>query len=166
MHGADEIDTDLDGVFKVYIGHHGDAGARGADVILPAASFAEKDGTYVNMERRVQRSYRAVFAPGDAREDWAILRALSDVLGSKLPYDSFAALRARIAAEWPQLAEEGVAAAEGEIDFGSGGEFDAAPIGRSIRAFYLTNAIARASEVMQDCSATLVRGETVLEAAE
>ncbi|MBL8647065.1 MAG: NADH-quinone oxidoreductase subunit G [Sphingosinicella sp.] len=166
VHGADEIDTDLDGVFKVYIGHHGDAGARGADVILPAASFAEKDGTYVNMEGRVQRSYRAVFAPGDAREDWAILRALSEVLGSKLPYDSFAALRARIAAEWPQLAEEGVAAAEGEIDFGSGGEFDAAPIGRSIRDFYLTNAIARASEVMQDCSATLVRGETVLEAAE
>jgi NADH-quinone oxidoreductase subunit G len=166
VHGADEIDTDLDGVFKVYIGHHGDKGARGADVILPSASFAEKDGTYVNMEGRVQRSYRAVFAPGDAREDWAILRALSEVLGKKLPYDSFGALRARIAAEWPQLAEEGIAPADTEIDFGAGGEFDVAPIGRVIGDFYLTNAVARASEVMQDCSATLVRGETVLEAAE
>ena len=166
VHGADEIDTNLEGVFKVYIGHHGDLGARGADVILPSASFAEKDGTYVNMEGRVQRAYRAVFAPGDAREDWAILRALSEVLGNKLPYDSFAALRARIAAEWPHLAEEGIAPASGEIDFGTGSEFDAAPIGRFIHDFYLTNAVARASEVMQDCSATLLHGQPVLEAAE
>jgi NADH-quinone oxidoreductase subunit G len=166
VHGADEIDTNLEGVFKVYIGHHGDLGARGADVILPSASFAEKDGTYVNMEGRVQRAYRAVFAPGDAREDWAVLRALSEVLGNKLPYDSFAALRARIAAEWPHLAEEGIAPASGEIDFGTGSEFDAAPIGRFIHDFYLTNAVARASEVMQDCSATLLHGQPVLEAAE
>jgi len=167
VHGADEIGTDLDGVFKVYIGHHGDTGAHGADVILPSASFAEKDGTYVNMEGRVQRGYRAVFAPGDAREDWAILRALSEVLGNKLPYDSFAALRARIAAEWPHLAEEGIAPVEGDVDFGGGGEFDAAPIGRFIRDFYLTNAVARASTVMQECSVLLLNtGEPVLEAAE
>ena len=166
VHGADEIGTDLEGVFKVYIGHHGDLGARGADVILPSASFAEKDGTYVNMEGRVQRAYRAVFAPGDAREDWAILRALSEVLGNKLPYDSFAALRARIAAEWPHLAEEGIAPASGEIDFGTGGELDAAPIGRFIGDFYLTNAVARASEVMHACSSTLLHGAPALEAAE
>jgi NADH-quinone oxidoreductase subunit G len=165
VHGADEIDTDIDGVFKVYIGHHGDRGARGADVILPAASFAEKDGTYVNLEGRVQRSLRAVFPPGDARQDWAILRALSEALGTKLPYDSFDALRARIAAEWPQLAEDGLVPASGEIDFGKGGPFDDAPLAHAVTDFYLTNAIARASDVMHECSA-LARGETALEAAE
>ena len=163
--GADEIDTDMDGVFKIYIGHHGDKGARGADVILPAASFAEKDGIWVNMEGRVQHGQRAVFAPGDAREDWAILRALSDVVGKTLPYDSFAALRARTAAEWPHLGEEGIAAAEGPIDFGAGGDFDDTRIGYAVDDFYTTNAIARASDVMQECS-MMVRGELGLEAAE
>ena len=163
--GADEIDTDMDGVFKIYIGHHGDKGARGADVILPAASFAEKDGIWVNMEGRVQHGQRAVFAPGDAREDWAILRALSDVVGKTLPYDSFAALRARTAAEWPHLGEEGIAAAEGTIDFGAGGDFDDTRIGYAVDDFYTTNAIARASDVMQECS-MMVRGELGLEAAE
>jgi NADH-quinone oxidoreductase subunit G len=113
----------------------------------------------------VQRSLRAVFPPGDAREDWAILRALSDVLGAKLPYDSFAALRARIAAEWPQLAEDGLMPASGEIDFGKGGTFDDAPLAHAVTDFYLTNAIARASDVMHECTA-LARGETALEAAE
>jgi NADH-quinone oxidoreductase subunit G len=164
-HGADEIGTDFPGVFKIYIGHHGDRGARGADVILPAASFAEKPGTYVNMEGRVQQSLRAVFPPGDAREDWAILRALSDVFGKRLAYDSFDDLRARIAGEWPHLATIGLAPGDGHVDFGSGGSLDAAPFVSPVSDFYLTNAIARASDVMQDCSA-LARGETMLEAAE
>ena len=78
--------------FTVYIGSHGDNGAHDADVILPGATYTEKSGTWVNTEGRVQMGNRAGFAPGDAREDWAILRALSDVLGKKLPFDSLAAI--------------------------------------------------------------------------
>jgi NADH-quinone oxidoreductase subunit G len=169
IHGADEIDLQgLGGVFKIYIGHHGDKGAHVADVILPAASFAEKDGTYVNLEGRVQQSNRAVFPPGDAREDWAILRALSDVLGKTLPYDSFGELRARIGKEWPQLDEEGLLASEWSgIDFGEGGSLSDEPFAHPIDDFYLTNPIARASETMQECSELLLRGHEVeLEAAE
>ena len=87
--GADEIDI-APGAFVVYIGTHGDRGAHRADVILPGAAYPEKSGIYVNTEGRVQMAGRAAFPPGDAREDWAILRALSDVLGRKLPYDSLA----------------------------------------------------------------------------
>ena len=91
--GADEIDI-APGAFVVYIGTHGDRGAHRADVILPGAAYPEKSGIYVNTEGRVQMANRAAFPPGDAREDWAILRALSDVLGHRLPYDSLARLRA------------------------------------------------------------------------
>ncbi|MBU6208172.1 MAG: molybdopterin-dependent oxidoreductase, partial [Alphaproteobacteria bacterium] len=88
--GADEVDYSLFAdTFKVYLGHHGDAGAHAADVVLPAAAYTEKPGTYVNLEGRVQHSLRAVFPPGDAREDWTILRALSEVLGHTLPFDSY-----------------------------------------------------------------------------
>src|SRR5208282_126664 len=92
--GADEIDTKrLGRAFVVYQGHHGDAGAHRADVVLPGAAYTEKDATYVNTEGRVQLGRRAVFPPGDAREDWTILRALSEALGKTLPYDSLGALR-------------------------------------------------------------------------
>ena len=84
------------GTFVVYQGHHGDAGAQRADVILPGAAYTEKSGTYVNTEGRVQRGFRAVYPPGDAREDWAILRAFSAVIGKTLPYDTIEALRARM----------------------------------------------------------------------
>ena len=93
--GADEIEV-ASGPFVVYIGTHGDAGAHRADVILPGAAYPEKSGIYVNTEGRVQMAARASFPPGDAREDWAILRALSDVLGHTLPYDSLAQLRAAL----------------------------------------------------------------------
>ena len=87
--GADEVDYSLfKDSFKVYVGHHGDVGAHHADVVLPGAAYTEKSGTYVNLEGRVQRGERAIFPPGDAREDWAIFRALSDVLGHKLPFDT------------------------------------------------------------------------------
>ena len=86
------------GAFKVYIGHHGDAGASSADLVLPGAAYAEKHGTYVNLEGRVQRGERAVFPPGDAREDWAILRAVSELAGKTLPFDSFDQLRAAMVA--------------------------------------------------------------------
>jgi NADH-quinone oxidoreductase subunit G len=155
-------------VFKVYIGHHGDRGAHVADVILPAASFAEKSGTYVNMEGRVQRSLRAVFPPGDAREDWAILRALSDVLGQTLPYDDHDALRERIAGEWAHLGRTALAAAEWtDFEISASGTIGDTPVAYAIDNFYMTNPVARASEVMQECAAIVLGdGETVREAAE
>ncbi len=105
--GADEIDmTKTGGAFVVYIGTHGDAGAHRANVILPGAAYTEKSGTYVNTEGRVQQTNRAGFAPGEAKEDWAIIRALSDVLGKKLPFDSLAALRRKLYAESCRISAE------------------------------------------------------------
>src|SRR5262249_52958684 len=100
--GADEIDVPS-GAFVGYIGSHGDNGAHRADVILPGAAYPEKSGIYVNTEGRVQMGNRATFPPGEAREEWAIFRALSDVLGVKLPYDSLAALRQALFKDKPQL---------------------------------------------------------------
>ena len=100
--GADEIKVP-DGTFVVYIGTHGDRGAHRADVILPGAAYTEKSGIYVNTEGRVQMANRAAFPPGDAREDWAIVRALSEVLGKKLPYDSLGALRQAMFKAVPHL---------------------------------------------------------------
>ncbi len=163
--GADEVDySRFEGSFKVFIGHHGDVGAHAADVILPGAAYPEKNGTYVNLEGRVQFSNKAVFAPGDAREDWSILRALSDVLGHTLPFDSFDACHAAMVAALPALGEEGLAhfawappklagSPEGTLTY-------------PIKDFYLTNAIARASATMQRCSAELLHGDEMLEAAE
>ncbi|KAH2824035.1 hypothetical protein KXV85_001182, partial [Aspergillus fumigatus] len=100
--GADETKV-ADGTFVVYIGTHGDRGAHRADVILPGAAYTEKSGIYVNTEGRAQMANRAAFPPGEAREDWAIIRALSDVLGKKLPYDSLAQLRQAIFKAVPHL---------------------------------------------------------------
>ena len=108
--GADSLDYGaFDKSLKVYIGHHGDAGAHAADIILPAASYAEKDGTYVDTEGRVQFAEKAVFTPGDAREDWTILRALADAFGVNVGFDSFAQLLSAMIAAVPALGEEGVA---------------------------------------------------------
>jgi NADH-quinone oxidoreductase, chain G len=156
--GADEIDMAKTGnAFVVYIGTHGDAGAHRADVILPAATYTEKSGTYVNTEGRVQQTTRATFAPGDAREDWAILRALSDVLGKRLPFDSLAQLRARLYGEYPHLAEIDEIAPGDEAHISAaaaiGGQVTNAAFASPIKDFYLTNPIARASAVMAECSA-------------
>ena len=164
--GVDE--TDLSGFansFKVYIGTHGDRGAHAADVILPGATYVEKPGTWVNMEGRVQRAERAVFPVGDAREDWTILRALSAVLGKTLPFDSLAQLRAKIAADHPGLAEEGIHLAGALDPAPKGGDVSGAIV-YPIADFYLTNPIARSSPTMQRCSAELIKGETFAEAAE
>jgi NADH-quinone oxidoreductase subunit G len=163
--GADDVDASrFAKSLKVYIGHHGDAGAAAADVILPGAAYTEKPGTYVNTEGRVQRGDRAVFPPGDAREDWAILRALSEVLGQKLPFDSFEALRTAMIAEVPALGAEGLVAyawAAPKLAAKASG-----PVGYPIKDFYLTNPIARASDTMQRCSAELLHGQSFAEAAE
>jgi NADH-quinone oxidoreductase subunit G len=164
--GSDEADYGLfAGTFKVYVGHHGDAGAKAADVILPGAAYAEKSGTYVNLEGRVQRGERAVFPPGDAREDWSIFRALSEVLGAKLPFDTLDQLRAEMAKAVPALGVEGLANygwSEPKLAVATSGKIMDYPI----KDFYLTNAICRASPTMQRCSSELVYGEQMLEAAE
>ncbi|MEW4447890.1 NADH-quinone oxidoreductase subunit NuoG [Qipengyuania sp. JC766] len=164
--GADEMDyAPFEGSLKVYIGHHGDRGAHAADVVLPAASFAEKDGTYVNTEGRVQFAEKAVFAPGDAREDWTIIRALADALGVSVGFDSFAELQAAMISQVPALGEESLA------DYGAlpkadgGAKADGTISHYPIADFYLTNPIARASATMQQCSAELL-GPELQEAAE
>ncbi len=164
--GADEVDfAAFDKSFKVYVGHHGDKGAHAADVILPAAAWTEKDFTTVNTEGRVQRSEKAVFAPGDAREDWSIFRALADALGVSVGFDSFDECRAAMIAAVPALGVEGLA------DYGwSVPKLDAKPEARAIpspiKDFYLTNAICRASPTMERCSAELLHGADYAEAAE
>jgi len=164
--GADEVDFGaFEGTFKVYIGHHGDKGAAAADVVLPGASYAEKSGTYVNLEGRVQRGERAVFPPGDAREDWTILRALSGMMGKTLPFDTIEELRANMANDTPALATLGLVTfdwAPPALNAAASGALTGYPI----KDFYLTNAICRASPTMQRCSAELVHGEDFAEAAE
>ena len=154
--GADEMPADrLAGAYKVYIGHHGDNGARQADLILPGATYAEKHGTYVNTEGRVQRGEKAAFPPGAAREDWSILRAVSELAGKKLPFDNFKQLRSAMVAEHPELGRDGLidltwsppklnAKAEGQIRY-------------PIADFFLTNAICRNSPTMRQCSEELVQ---------
>jgi NADH-quinone oxidoreductase subunit G len=164
--GADEVDfTNFADTVKVYVGHHGDKGAHAADIILPAAAWTEKDFTTVNTEGRVQRSERAVFAPGDAREDWSIFRALADTFGVKLGFDNFDACRAAMIAAVPALGVEGLA------DYGwAVPSLPASPEAREIpspiKDFYLTNAICRASPTMQRCSDELIHGVEFVEAAE
>jgi NADH-quinone oxidoreductase subunit G len=165
--GADEMDFEpFADALKVYIGHHGDRGAHAADIILPGASYAEKDGTYVNTEGRVQFAEKAVFAPGDAREDWTILRALADALKVEVGFNSFAQLQAAMIAEVPALGEEGL------VDYGALPKADAKARAEGtisaypIRDFYLTNSIARASAVMQQCSSELLGSGELAEAAE
>jgi NADH-quinone oxidoreductase subunit G len=154
--GADEIDVQP-GPCVVYIGTHGDRGAHRADVILPGAAYPEKSAIYVNTEGRVQMANRAAFPPGDAREDWAILRALSDVLGQKLPYDSQNALRQAMFAAHPHLMKLNQITAGDAADIKAlaklGGAADKSALRSSVTDFYFTNAIARASAIMAECSA-------------
>ncbi|NOJ49468.1 NADH-quinone oxidoreductase subunit NuoG [Bradyrhizobium archetypum] len=153
--GADEVKVP-DGTFVVYIGTHGDRGAHRADVILPGAAYTEKSGLYVNTEGRAQIASRAAFPPGEAREDWAIVRALSEVLGKKLPYDSLQALRQALFKAVPHLMRidqiEPGKAEQVKALAGKGGKTDKSPLKSSVEDFYLTNPIARASAVMAECS--------------
>jgi NADH-quinone oxidoreductase subunit G len=166
--GADEVEVGAD-AFVVYVGTHGDRGAHRADVILPGAAYTEKSGLYVNTEGRVQMGLRAGFPPGDAREDWAILRALSGALNEPLPFDSLAQLRQKLFAEHPHLMRVDQIAPGNESDIerlaGLGGSTDRAPFRSPIPDFYLTNPIARASVVMAECSG-LAQRATTLTAAE
>ncbi len=156
--GADEIDlSSKSAKLTVYIGSHGDNGAMNADVILPGAAYTEKSGTWVNTEGRVQMGNRAGFAPGEAREDWAILRALSDVLGHKLPFDSLSALRTQLYVAHPHFADVDAVTVANTSDIEAlattGGALGKAGFASPVKDFYLTNPIARASAVMAECSA-------------
>ena len=152
--GADEVDIAA-GPYVVYIGTHGDRGAHRADVILPGAAYTEKSGTYVNTEGRVQMGLRASFPPGDAREDWAILRALSDQIGQRLPFDSLQQLRVALYAAQPHFAMvDQIAPADAASLAGlPQGQVGGGAFAPAVRDFYLTNPIARASAVMAECSA-------------
>lgn len=166
--GADEIEI-APGAFVVYIGTHGDRGAMRADVVLPGAAYPEKSATYVNTEGRVQMATRASFPPGDAREDWAILRALSDVLKNRLPYDSLAALRQAMFKAYPHLMRLGQIAPGDAADIAKlaalGGAADKSPFVSSVEDYYFTNPIARSSAVMAECSA-IAAGRPAMTAAE
>ena len=169
--GADEIDLSAADALVVYLGTHGDAGANRADVVLPGAAYTEKRGLYVNTEGRVQMAERAVFPKGEAREDWAILRALSERLGAKLPYDTLEQLRARLFADHPTFGQ--VDHAPGSMPtaldlsaVGAKGAVSDAPFVSPINDFYLTNPIARASVTMAECSASVAAARGKLIAAE
>ena len=155
--GADEIDMKrLGKAFVIYQGHHGDAGAARADVILPGAAYTEKDGTYVNTEGRVQRALRAVFPVGDAREDWAILRALSERLGKKLPFDTIEAAQVQMAKAVPHLGhiDETTPAQWGA--FGTAGVMSGGDFTYPIDNYYMTDPIGRASITMAKCIAEIL----------
>jgi NADH-quinone oxidoreductase subunit G len=155
---ADEIDLSASEAFVIYLGTHGDRGAHRADVILPGAAYTEKAGLYVNTEGRVQRGERAVWPKGEAKEDWAILRALSEYLGQRLPYDTLDDLRARLFADHPTFGQIGYApgSAAAALDLGKlgdAGPWSDTPLTTPIAQFHLTNPIARASKTMAECAA-------------
>ncbi len=162
--GADEIDMNrLGRAFVIYQGTHGDEGAHRADIVLPGAAYTEKSGLYVNSEGRVQLAERATFPPGEGREDWAILRALSGAMGQPLPYDDVETLRAAIIAGAPHFAHRdslpAPAGADPEIweKIGVAGKLQSGlPLQSPVSDYYLTNAIARASNTMAECSRMFV----------
>jgi NADH-quinone oxidoreductase subunit G len=167
--GADEIEI-APGAFAVYVGTHGDRGAHRADVILPGAAYPEKAGIYVNTEGRVQMARRASFPPGEAREDWAILRALSEGLGRTLPYDSLGQLRQALFKAHPHLRRMDEIAPGTRFEITALASLGGAPekravFGSVVDDFYLTNPIARASAIMARCS-VIAEGDAALTAAE
>ncbi len=153
--GADEIDTSsLGDAFVIYQGHHGDAGAHRADVILPGAAYTEKNATWVNTEGRVQLGRLCVFPPGDAREDWTIIRALSNALGKTIPFNDLKAVRSKMVDTGPSfLGIDTVSPADWE-SFGTAGDVSNAPFISPINNFYMTDPISRASETMAKCVET------------
>jgi NADH-quinone oxidoreductase subunit G len=158
--GADEFDTGRIGpaTFVVYQGHHGDRGAARADVILPGAAYTEKSGTYLNTEGRVQQTALAVYPPGEAREDWRILRALSEAIGKKLPYDDLAGVRSRLAQVNADFTHtDGLvryACPDNTGPSGDPAQLDAAPLLPTVANYYQTDPISRASPTMALCTET------------
>ena len=150
--GADEIEySDFASSFVIYQGHHGDAGAHHADIILPGAAYTEKDGIYLNTEGRVQYANRAAFPPGEAREDWAIIRAVSGAIGKSIGMDSLAEVRDSLYEAVPHFAMPDQVGEVKWAKFGGRARFKAQPVTSAIKNFYMTCAISRASETMAEC---------------
>jgi NADH-quinone oxidoreductase subunit G len=164
--GADEVDMKrLGKAFVIYQGHHGDAGAHRADVILPGAAYTEKNAIYVNTEGRPQMAQQAAFPPGSAREDWKILRALSEVIGKSLPFDTLVQLREKMIAACPVLEAIGETLAAEWGMFGKSGALTAQAFVPTVQNFYMTDPISRASPTMAKCTAEILPFTTA-EAAE
>lgn len=162
--GVDNVET-IEAInphsFVIYQGHHGDLGAHRADLILPGAAYTEKDGIYMNMEGRSQRGYRSVFPPGEAREDWAIIRALSDYCEQTLHFNDLADVRAEMIAKYPRLgAFDQVIPAEWGSFGGAGHKISKDPLKNPISNFYITNVITKSSETMRRCTAEFVEKKT------
>lgn len=160
--GADDVNLEKvpADAFVVYQGHHGDRGVYRANVILPAAAFSEKEGTYVNTEGCSQQTLPAVPTVGDARDDWKIIRALSEVAGVKLPYDTLGAIRSRIKTVAPNILnidEREPATFSFSIKPESTKKMDSTPFGTAVDNFYMTDSITRASKIMAQCSALLLK---------
>jgi len=154
--GADEVNASASDAFRVYLGSHGDRGAHGADVILPGAAYTEKSGLYVNTEGRVQMAERVVFPKGEAKEDWAVIRALSERVGHKLPFDTLEQLRAKLMGDHPTFGRIDYLAPAASFDvagLGAKGDLGDVAFVSTIVDPYLTNPIARASETMAELSA-------------
>ena len=150
--GADEIDySDFASSFVIYQGHHGDAGAHHADIVLPGAAYTEKDGIYLNTEGRVQYANRAAFPPGEAREDWAIIRAVSGAIGKSIGMDSLAEVRDALCEAVPHFAMPDEIGAVKWAKFGGRAKLSSQPVTNAIENFYMTCAISRASETMAEC---------------
>jgi NADH-quinone oxidoreductase subunit G len=162
--GADEVEIS-ENPFVIYQGSHGDRGAHRADVILPAAAYTEESGIFVNTEGRVQMTARAGFAPGQAKENWAILRALSAELGETLPYDNLNALRAELFEDYPHMSNLDEPQ-ENKAVILKQGKLGTATFKYAISDHYLTNPIARASEVMAELSKNVKERAAVAVAAE
>lgn len=160
--GADEIDMKpLKSAFVIYQGHHGDRGAALADVVLPGASYAEKSGTYVNAEGRVQRSLQAAAPPGEAKEDWKIIRALSEKLGLALPYNTLEDIRTRLVEVNPVFEEIDQIQRTSWNEFGHEGSLLSDPFEPIIKNFYMTDSISRHSITMAKCTQDLLERKDV-----
>ena len=166
LQAADEIDADrLKGAFVIYQGHHGDRGAHIADVILPGAAYTEKDGIYLNTEGRVQYAGRATFPPGEAREDWTIIRALAGRMGVNIGFDSLDELRAELFEIAPHFANQDEVKSARWAKFGGRGKISSTPVAAALDGFYMTCAVSRASETMGQCL-TALRADRAQDAAE
>jgi NADH-quinone oxidoreductase subunit G len=155
--GADEIDTArLGKTFVIYQGHHGDKGAARADVILPSPAWSEKDGTYVNVEGRVQRVHHAVSPPREVREDWSIFTALSQSIGRPLPYKTLRDVRDAMVAKYPHLGQLDVVTVNPWMPFGCAGTLSLQAFGATVPNYYMTDPISRASETMAACTAAIL----------
>jgi NADH-quinone oxidoreductase subunit G len=171
LQAADEIDADrLKDAFVIYQGHHGDRGAHIADVILPGAAYTEKDGIYLNTEGRVQYAGRATFPPGEAREDWTIIRALAGRMGVNLGFDSLDELRTELFEIAPHFADQDEIKSARWAKFGGRGKISSTPVAVALDGFYMTCAVSRASETMGQClmalQADLAQADQAQDAAE